>query len=67
MTTKELAKYIGMDAEHDNGFYRAAVKIADARVMYGAVQVQVTPLAGRGTAWVRLDSVNLTNIDKKGE
>ena len=60
MSTAELSKYIGKKAEHRTSFYTVNIEIVDMRIIYGREQAKITPLAGHGTSWVRLDS--LTNI-----
>ena len=60
MTTSELASLIGTTvAVREKGFAWFAT-ILDAKVAYGSVRYQVTPLAGIGTLWV--ESTRTTSV-----
>lgn len=54
-TAQQLAKYIGVIGRYatrgDKGMY-VNVTIIDAKVSWGKILLQITPVAGGGTAWV---------------
>ena len=60
MTTQDAIRLIGQ-----TGTYRTTegltveVEIRDVRTSYGKEQVQVTPMAGFGSAWIMLDRIKL--------
>ena len=58
MTTAEMAKYIGQTADYyavPNMVF--AVVIADARMSWGKLQLQIKPRDGYGVKWVDAGSV----------
>ena len=57
MTANEMALYIGKVAQHDAAGYSATVRIYDARMSYGRIQLRVTPVTGNGNVWVNADSL----------
>ena len=72
LTAKDAAALIGK-----RGTYQPAgahgpgltfmVKIIDARLNFGRIDVLIAPVMGSGAAWVSLESVQLaTQLDIKG-
>lgn len=60
ITIKEMAALI--DTRGTYGIGRDVwmdVTITDLRTSYGQVQALVTPVAGKGSMWVNLDSVKV--------
>lgn len=62
MTGKELAKLIGRTARFTYGGLAIRMSIIDAKMVWGSVQVQITPAEGSGSLWVRLESVTLDSL-----
>jgi hypothetical protein len=58
-TVKELAQYLGRPGHYHVQGMKFGVKVLDARVSFGAVQLQIAPYSGSGTAWVDRGSVRL--------
>ena len=58
-TVKELAQYLGRSGHFHVQGMEVAVRVVDARVSFGAVQLQIAPYSGSGTAWVDRGSVML--------
>ena len=53
MTTKELAQVIGKSAFlHVENVFLVPVTVEDAKMSYGQVRYQVTPVGGSGASWV---------------
>jgi hypothetical protein len=59
-TVKELAQYLGRSGRYHVQGMKFAVKVVDARVSFGAVQLQIAPYSGAGRTWVYRDSVMLS-------
>lgn len=61
MNAKDLAVLVGRTGQLQSPRlpFTVDVSILDARMTYGAVHVQVRPVAGQGEGWVALDSVML--------
>ena len=58
MTTAEMAKYIGQTGTyHGIPGLVVEVKIVDARMSWGQLQLQVQPTSGSGSKWVNSDSI----------
>ena len=61
MNTSQLAKLIGREATlagRRNEFC-TAVRILDAKIVYGCLRYQVTPLQGTGSTWVNAERITL--------
>lgn len=63
MSARELAKYIGREGlaawlTRGGTTLRVPVKVLDARTAFGREDVQITPLGGKGSAWVSLETVD---------
>ena len=58
-TVKEMAQYLGRSGHYHVQGMEVAVKVVDARVSFGQVQLEIEPFSGTGTAWVARDSVRL--------
>jgi hypothetical protein len=58
-SVKELAQYLGRSGHYHVQGMEVAVKVTDARVSFGQVQLEIEPYSGTGTAWVARDSVRL--------
>ena len=57
-TIKELASLIGTTGEYNvSRDLWITVTVEDARFTYGKLQLEVTPVAGRGTMWVHAENV----------
>lgn len=52
MTASELASWVGADGTLDADGLKVAVRIIDARQVYGRLQFLVTPMHGEGARWV---------------
>lgn len=56
MTSNELSRYVGgtylFHTHKGPGTMAVQVRCVDARVSYGDVHVQITPVAGSGLVWV---------------
>jgi hypothetical protein len=60
MSVNELAKMIGRTGFiYARGEMSVSVRIVDAKISYGAVRYLVEPIAGRGSTWVNLDTIEL--------
>jgi hypothetical protein len=58
MTVKEMAALIGTTGEYNVAAdMYVNVRIEDVRLTYGKMQVQITPVDGRGTVWVHAENV----------
>jgi len=64
-TVKEMAQYLGRPGHYHVQGMKFAVRVLDARVSFGAVQLQIAPCSGSGTAWVTQDSVMLSDEEGK--
>ena len=53
MTTAEIAALLGKTATYRCNGLDVAVKILDARAVFGRIDYQITPVAGSGSAWVQ--------------
>ena len=58
-TVRELAQYLGRSGHYHVQGMEVAVKVMDARVSFGQVQLAIAPYSGSGSAWVARDSVRL--------
>jgi len=56
-TAKELVSYIGRCGSIHLGKVVVNVRVTDARVSWGAVQVEIEPLSGSGSQWVDVSGV----------
>lgn len=66
MTTAELLALVGRRGEfdvhgRDGSVITFKVSIVDARRAYGRVDVQLAPVAGRGSLWVAVESIRFEN------
>lgn len=60
MSAKELVKMIGRTGYiAGRGDLCITVRIVDVKTSYGAVRYQVEPIAGRGSAWIDANSIEL--------
>lgn len=60
MNAKELSKLLGKTGRLlTNEGLKVRVSVLDARVSWGSVHVQVTPVEGNGTAWVDKGRVSM--------
>ena len=58
MTVGQMAKYIGQTGTyHGIPGLVVEVKIVDARMSWGQLQLQVQPTSGSGSKWVNSDSI----------
>jgi hypothetical protein len=58
MTTAELAKYIDQTATyHGVPGLVIEVKVIDARMSWGQVQLQIQPTSGSGSKWINAESL----------
>jgi hypothetical protein len=61
MNTRELMKVIGQQAVLTGRTeFVVVVRIVDAKMSYGRVLYQVTPLQGEGSIWVAANRVTLS-------
>lgn len=61
MTAKELSTYVGKTGQwtvNAGAGVSVPVKINDARIMFGRVDLSVAPVGGIGECWVDRDSVS---------
>jgi hypothetical protein len=59
-TIKELASLIGTTGEYNVAAdLWMQVKVEDVRYTYGRLQLEVMPVAGRGTMWVHAENVKV--------
>lgn len=56
-TTKELAQLINTIVRLQSEGLSVPVKILDARVSFGKIHVQITPVGGEGNTWVDHDRI----------
>ncbi len=56
-TTKDLAQLINATAHLQSEGMLVPVQILDARVSFGKIHVQVTPVGGEGNTWVDRERV----------
>lgn len=62
MSVNELVKMVGRTGTvYARGEMSVSVRIVDAKISYGAVRYLIEPIAGRGSAWVNLDTIELDN------
>lgn len=59
MRASESIKLLGKPAIYPINGLRVEVQINDVKQAYGATRVLVAPIAGSGSVWVMLDSVQL--------
>jgi len=59
MSAKELTQYVGKLGGYRVGELRVNVRILDARVSFGRLDLEIAPIAGNGAQWVSADSVKL--------
>ena len=59
-TVKELAQYLGRSGRFHVQGMEVAVRVVDARVSFGQVQLEIEPYSGSGTAWVAQDSIRIS-------
>ena len=61
MNAKQLTALVGRTGQLQSPRmpFTVDVSIIDARMTYGAVHVQVQPVAGQGDGWIALSSVTL--------
>ena len=58
MTAKDMIALIGTEGAYNvSREMYVMVRIEDARVSYGEVQVLITPLQGYGTCWINVNNV----------
>jgi hypothetical protein len=58
-TQRDLNAYIGKVGHLDFDGLTVQVKVTDARVRFGHVDLLLTPTAGTGTRWIQADRVKL--------
>ena len=59
MTAKELSEFIGRHGLVKMGTLFVEVKVSDARISYGRIQLKVLPTGnGTGYTWIMLDSIH---------
>jgi hypothetical protein len=58
-TVKEMAQYLGRSGRFHVQGMEVAVRVIDARLSFGVVQLEIAPYSGSGSAWVARDSVRL--------
>ena len=56
-TVKELGQHIGQYGYLLVRGMEVEVRVTDARVSFGAVQLEIEPVSGMGSQWVDQDSV----------
>lgn len=59
-TVKELARLIGRTGEIELEGFTIAVRVLDAKIMIGGVQLEVAPIHGGGTRWIEQRRVQFT-------
>ena len=59
LTVKEMAQYLGRSGRFHVQGMEVAVRVIDARLSFGQVQLAIAPYSGSGSAWVARDSVRL--------
>jgi len=59
MTAKELTKFVGKTGRWKTQGVEIEVTITDARLMFGRIDVLITPVAGKGEAWVDCQFVGI--------
>ena len=57
VTVKQVASLIGQNGEYTIDGLTIPVNITDVRVVYGRLQVQLTPKEGTGKKWVEWTTV----------
>lgn len=62
----DLAAYKGLEGEITQNNLNIHVKIKDARVRYGHLDLCVTPVSGSGTVWVERKNIVIPD-DKSGK
>ena len=65
MNAIELTTYIdrtGTVAPIANSGWRFNVRVVNARISYGGLQLEVEPIAGTGRKWVDARKVTLTEV-----
>jgi len=55
---KEYLKFIGKTSVYPVNSLLIPVKITDVKQVYGNIHFEITPISGRGSVWVRDDSLN---------
>lgn len=63
MTGRDAAALIGRRATYRTGQLFVAVRIVNARTVYGRDDVQIEPIAGDGQQWVAVQSIQLAGND----
>jgi hypothetical protein len=61
-TAKELGTYIGRHGSIHLGKVVVNVRVTDARVRWGATQVEVVPVSGFGSQWVDASGVTFKGL-----
>ena len=64
-TVKELAQYLGRSGHYQIQGMRIVVRVVDARISFGQVQLEIAPYSGSGSTWVDQGSVILS-VEKEG-
>jgi hypothetical protein len=59
-TAKGLVSYIGRQGSIGLRTMSVDIRVTDARVSWGAVQVEIEPLSGSGSQWMDANSVTFT-------
>ena len=55
---KEYLNFIGKTSVYPINSLAIQVKITDVKQVYGNIHFEITPISGRGSVWVRDDSLN---------
>lgn len=58
-TSRDLQAYVGQTGRLALDGLTVQIKVTDARVRFGHVDLLLTPVAGDGTRWVQSDRVTL--------
>jgi len=59
MTATEMAKLIKRTGSYWVLDMKIAIRVVDARMRFGDLDVRIAPIAGEGSTWVRRDSIQL--------
>jgi len=60
VTVRGLGQFLGRSGHFHVQGMEVAVKVVDARVSFGQVQLEIEPYSGSGSAWVALDSIKIS-------
>ena len=65
--SEELKGYLGRRGAVRVERMEVAVEVVWARLSFGRVQLEITPVSGSGTTWVDRDSVMLISVDEEAK